>query len=74
MVLTITPDDIKKRIDYQSIGTFKTIEILDALNTVTAHFIQRLEKEYVKVTRDVKLDPDKFDRWMKNQRQGPKSG
>jgi len=65
IIITITPDNPKKQMDFQTSGDFETIELANAVLVLQQHFAGQLKVEYIKVTGDKNLNPVLFDAWIK---------
>lgn len=62
-VITITPDSKEKQVDIQK-GAVSTYEIINILQASMQLLSKQLVQEYVEITGDKSVDPDRFEAWI----------
>lgn len=67
-VITITPDNPKKQIDIDK-GAVSTYEIANLLQGVLQLLSKMLVNEYIELTGDAEINPEKFEEWITFLRQ-----
>jgi len=65
ITITFTPN---AEVKVQGTKDFNVIEILDGLELLVNHFINVMEKDYVRETGDRKLTEGKMEAWMNKKR------